>query len=130
MVMSVYDFMFAVTSMHILSDSAIRQYRSYTHTKITLLVSAYNSKVTFYMSLPTSSIASGGGGGAGGRVPPDSKKFAKKREKIRKSQEGKKKGKNWEGSFTLPLLTEKAGYVTAANKRSYRVDRSIRQITK
>ena len=39
-----------------------------------------------------------------------------KREKIRKKQEkerkNRKKKKNWEGSFTLPLLTDRAGYTT------------------
>ena len=33
-------------------------------------------------------------------------KIGKKREKIRKRR------KNWEGSFTLPLLTDRAGYAT------------------
>ena len=46
-------------------------------------------------------------------APLDIKKFAKKREKIRKKREkmGKKR-KYWEGSFTLPLLTDRAGYTT------------------
>ena len=37
-------------------------------------------------------------------------------EKLRKNQEkeekSKRKGQNWEGSFTLPLLTNRAGYAT------------------
>ena len=44
-------------------------------------------------------------------------KIGKKREKLRKNREkeGKigKKRKNWEGSFTLPVLTDRAGYTTA-----------------
>ena len=57
----------------------------------------------------------------GGRVPPlTAKKIAKNWEKEGKNQEksGKqveklgRKGKNREGSFTLPLLTDKAGYAT------------------
>ena len=58
----------------------------------------------------------------GGRVLPLTAKIllkiGKKRKKIRKNR-GKKekksgrKGKNWEGSFTLPLLTDRAGYTTA-----------------
>ena len=60
-------------------------------------------------------------GSRGAESPLDNKakklpKIGKKREKIRKKQEnGKKIGKirkNWEGSFTLPLLTDTAGYVT------------------
>ena len=56
----------------------------------------------------------------------ESEKFAKKREKLREKgknweKEGKdrekreksgRKGKNQEGSFTLPFLTEWAGYAT------------------
>ena len=68
----------------------------------------------------TSGVATGV---KGGRVSPlDSKKFTKNREKeekIRKKQEkeGKieKKRKNQEGSFTLPLLTDRTGYTTAYN---------------
>ena len=48
---------------------------------------------------------------------PDSEKFAKirkKRGKIRKREEKSgRKGKNREGSFTLPLLTDRAGFATA-----------------
>ena len=63
----------------------------------------------------------------GQSATPDSKKIAKigkkeeeirkNREKIRKNREKKKnrgkKGKNREVSFTLPLLTDRAGYATA-----------------
>ena len=56
----------------------------------------------------------------GQSATPDSKKIAKNWEKEGKNQEklGKKeeksgrKGKNREGSFTLPLLTDRAGYAT------------------
>ena len=57
-------------------------------------------------------------GGEGGRVLPLTvKKLSKIEKKIRKNREkrGKigKKDKNREGSFTLPLLTDRAGNVTA-----------------
>ena len=61
-------------------------------------------------------------GGQGGRVPPLTaknllKKSGKRREKIRKNrgkkEESERKGKNQEGSFTLPLLTDRAGYATS-----------------
>ena len=53
-------------------------------------------------------------------MPLDSKKMVKNWEKLGKREEksGKnqeksgKKGQNWEGSFTLPLLTNRAGYAT------------------
>ena len=59
----------------------------------------------------------------GGRVHPltakNLPKIGKKREKIRKNREKKekigKKRKNREGSFTLPLLTDRAGYATVPN---------------
>ena len=57
-----------------------------------------------------------GGGGIGGRVPPLTTKnfgIGEKREQIRKKEEKSgRKGKNREGSFTLPLLTDRAGYAT------------------
>ena len=60
------------------------------------------------------------GGSRGQSATPDSEKFAKNLEKEGKNQEksGKReeesgrKGKNLEGSFTLPLLTDRAGYAT------------------
>ena len=53
-------------------------------------------------------------GGKGGQsATPDSEKFAKKREKIgKKRKKSGRKGKNRESSFTLPLLTDRAGYAT------------------
>ena len=43
-------------------------------------------------------------------------KSQKKREKNQEKEEKSgRKGKNWEGSFTLPLLTERAGYATDKN---------------
>ena len=50
----------------------------------------------------------------GGRVPPlTAKTFAKNQEKEGKNQEKSgRKGNNREGSFTLPLLTNRAGYAT------------------
>ena len=57
----------------------------------------------------------------GQNATPDSENFAKNREKEGENQEksGKKdklgrKGKNREVSFTLPLLTDRAGYATEA----------------
>ena len=49
-------------------------------------------------------------GGKGGRVPPLT---AKKMPKIGKKEEKSgRKVKNLEVSFTLPLLTDRAGYAT------------------
>ena len=61
-----------------------------------------------------SGIATGGQGGHRGRAEwKICQKWEKKREKIRKKREKiEKKRKNQEGSFTLPLLTDKAGYTT------------------
>ena len=46
----------------------------------------------------------------------DSENFAKNREKEgeigKKGEKSGRKGKNREGSFTLPLLTERASYAT------------------
>ena len=42
-------------------------------------------------------------------------KFGKKREKLKNRERGEKsgrKGKNWESSFTFPLLTERASFPT------------------
>ena len=45
---------------------------------------------------------------------PDSEKFAKNRGKSGKKEEKSgRKSKNREVSFTLPLLTDRAGYATA-----------------
>ena len=67
------------------------------------------------LALPTSGAATGVA--RGGRVPPMTAKVCQKsgkREKIRKKEEKLgRKVKNWEVSFTLPLLTDKAGYATA-----------------
>ena len=60
------------------------------------------------------------GGLRGQSAPLDSEKFAKNWEKEGESQEksgkrGKKSGKRWknrEGSFTFPLLTDRADYAT------------------
>ena len=45
----------------------------------------------------------GGGGRSGGRVSPKEEKLGRK-------------GKNWEGSFTLPLLTERAVYANVKER--------------
>ena len=75
---------------------------------------------------PVSGIATGGGGGGGGvrgvsrgkSATPDSEKFAKNQEKQGENWEKEeklgRKGKNWKGSFTLPLLTDRAGYASEA----------------
>ena len=60
-------------------------------------------------------------GGKGGRVPPLTAKNAKNRggEMGKRGKSGRK-GKNREVSFTLPLLTDKAGYATATRvKRTF-----------
>ena len=55
----------------------------------------------------------------------DSKKFAKNQEKSeKKRKKSGRKGKNWEGSFTLPLLTDRAGYATAQNSHSSEWDQN------
>ena len=54
-----------------------------------------------------SDVATGGSWSWGQSATPDNEKFAKNGEK-----EGKKR-KNREGSFTLSLLTDKAGYATS-----------------
>ena len=52
-------------------------------------------------------------GGKGGRVPPLTAKNLPKIGKIGKKEEKLgRKGKNRKGSFTLPLLTDRAGYAT------------------
>ena len=90
-------------------------------------------KLTIISQNPSRSIASGEGKGQS--APPwqrkNCQKSGKKRdiqEKRKYSKKGKnlgRKGKNWEGSFTLPILIDRAGYATAkgflknhrANKR-------------
>ena len=60
------------------------------------------------------------GGSRGQSATPDSEKFAKNLEKEGKKsgknrereEESGRKGKNREGSFTLPLLIDRAGYAT------------------
>ena len=47
-------------------------------------------------------------------MPPDSEKFAKNR---KKRGESGRKDKNREGSFILPLLTDRAGYATGSTLR-------------
>ena len=50
----------------------------------------------------------------GQSATPDSEKIIKNQEKSGKIQEkSRRKGKNREVSFTLPLLTDRAGYTTA-----------------
>ena len=50
-------------------------------------------------------------------MPPlTAKNLPKIRENGRKKEDKSgRKGKNWEVSFTLPLLTDRAGYATALN---------------
>ena len=78
----------------------------------------------FYHLHKNSDVATEGGGVQGDRVPPlplTAKKNAKNRGKEGENQEkadikeGKigKKRKNREGSFILPLLTDRTGYATA-----------------
>ena len=43
-------------------------------------------------------------------------KSGKYREKEEKSE---RKGKNWEGSFTLPLLTNRAGFATVCDQGGF-----------
>ena len=62
------------------------------------------------------------GGARGQSATPDREKSGKNRGKegeIRKNREKEeksgRKGKNREGSFTLPLLTDRAGYATGSS---------------
>ena len=71
-----------------------------------------------------SGVATGGSRG-GQSTTLDSEKIAKNREKRKKSGKILKKeeksgriGKNLEGSVTLPLLTNRAGYATACDSGS------------
>ena len=60
--------------------------------------------------------------GKGGRVPPSTakkcqksgrgKKSGKREENRGKEEKSGRKGQNREGSFTLPLLTDRAGHAT------------------
>ena len=68
-------------------------------------------------SMHISGVATGGARGA--ECHPWQQKICqksgKKREKSGKKEEkSRRKGKNWEGSFTLPLLTDRADYATDA----------------
>ena len=56
-------------------------------------------------------------GGKGGRVPSlTAKKLPKRGKKLGKwGKKSGRKGKNREGSFTLPLLTDRAGFATGVN---------------
>ena len=55
----------------------------------------------------------------GQSATPDSEKFANNREKGgemgEKEEESGRKGKNRDDSFTLTLLTDRAGYATVLN---------------
>ena len=63
----------------------------------------------------------------GQSATPDSEKIAKKREKSGKKRKNwEEKNKNREGSFTLPLLTDKAGYTTGFKEKPSK--RPIKQL--
>ena len=55
----------------------------------------------------------GGGGSRGQSAPLTVKSLPKSGKRGRKSWKSRKKRKNREGSFTLPLLTDRAGYAAA-----------------
>ena len=53
-------------------------------------------------------------------------KIGKKKEKIRKKEEKSgRKGKNREGSFTLHLLTDRAGYATVEHESDDRAGDTV-----
>ena len=91
------------------------------------------------MSGMGSGVATGGGGtGPGGQsVIPDSEKFAKIRKKRKKTgkigekeEKSGREGKNQKGYFTLPLLTDRAGYTTRHGltvSRGPRAKRGLKQ---
>ena len=82
-------------------------------------------------SLDISGIATGGSKGAEWQCPSwqqkIEKKFGKNRGKSGKHQEKEeklgRKGKNWEGSFTLSILTDRAGYTLAGHIAQARLKR-------
>ena len=102
-----------------------KNYRKYSTRELWISNRLMWSTIWFEIPLPLSNILiqSEGQwrshwGGKGGRVPPLTEKnlpkIGKKRVKIRKKEEKSgRKGKNQEGSFTLPLLTDRAGYQAA-----------------
>ena len=62
----------------------------------------------------------------GGRVPPlTAKNCQKSGRRGRNSRKSGKKGKNREGSFTLPLLKDRAGYATAQSYCCHIIKRQI-----
>ena len=78
-----------------------------------------NQSVRFQVG--NSGVATGGGGARGQSATPDSEKFAKDRKKEgkigKKEEKSGKKGKSREGSFTLPFLTDRAGYASGWQRR-------------
>ena len=90
-----------------------------------------NSPVDLFKRALYSGVASTGASGV--QCPLDSKKIVKKREKLGeigkkrgeirkksgKEEKSGRKGKNREGSFTLPLLTDRAGYATGSSAYSF-----------
>ena len=76
---------------------------------------------TYNTPCSNSGVATGEQGGQS--VTADNEKFAKGREKEgkigKKEEKSRRKGKNREGSFTLPLLTDRDGYATVLKKEQY-----------
>ena len=73
--------------------------------------------LTLNITMVSSGIATGGSRGAEcypsqQKICQKSGKRGKKQEKFGKEEKSGRKGKNQEGSFTLPLLTDRAGYAT------------------
>ena len=64
----------------------------------------YSLQPEAFISLPGSGVATGGGGG----------NQENEGENQGKEEKSERKDKNQEGSFTLPLLTDRAGYTTTA----------------
>ena len=99
-----------------------------------ILVNFYQNKYLDYfdklvLTFTQNPVLCSGLATGGCRVPPESKKVAKNhekdgkfRKKNRKSRKRRKsgiKGKNQEGSFTLPLLTDRAVYTTGPVVRKW-----------
>ena len=64
--------------------------------------------------LKSSGVATGGSRGKS--APLDSKESPKRGENLGKVERSGRKGKNREGSFILPLLTDRAGYATVTKR--------------
>ena len=91
--------------------------------KIIYLLLFFEGSCRWSQMILNSGVAMGGGGHEGRVSPLTAKKnpkIGKKRGKIGKKRKNRgRKVKNWESSFTLPLLTDRAGYATDIKGQRY-----------